>query len=155
LDEFDDRMEAPQPSDSSASRWVFVGMIGLMAAGLIAYLALRRGIGPPPKEIAGDPLLVAGRAVYLSRCVSCHGPTGRGDGPIAKGLAGPPPRDFTSAHWKHGDRPDEALAVVSRGVPNTAMAGWFYALRPDEVKAVTAYVYHLGGRQVPAELRPR
>jgi hypothetical protein len=32
-------------------------------------------------------------ALYVQRCISCHGPTGRGDGPIAASLPVKPP-DF-------------------------------------------------------------
>jgi hypothetical protein len=33
------------------------------------------------------------------------------------------------------------------------MAAWGRTLGPDGVRAVTAYVYYLVGRKVPAELR--
>ena len=86
----DEPTEAPLGIDPVASRRIFLGMLALLAGGAMAFGVFRRGAGPPPAAIAGDPLLVEGREVYLSRCVSCHGEAGRGDGPIAKGLAGPP-----------------------------------------------------------------
>jgi len=144
-------------SDPSATgpgpRTIVLGMAAVVIAGVLVFVALRKGAGPPPKEIATDPLLVTGREIYLARCVSCHGVAGRGDGPIAKGLAGPPPRDLTSAHWKHGDRPEEALSVVAQGVKDTAMAGWRGTLSAEDLRGVTAYVYHLAGRPVPDALR--
>jgi cytochrome c oxidase cbb3-type subunit III len=149
----DEPTEAPLGIDPVASRWIFLGMLALMAAGAVAFGVLRRGAGPPPAAIAGDPLLVEGREVYLSRCVSCHGEAGRGDGPIAKGLAGPPVGDLSDADWKHGDRPEQVEAVVARGVRETAMPGWEGVLGPRQVRAVTAYVYHLAGRPAPEALR--
>ena len=44
----------------------------------------RVGREPPPPEVAADPLLVRGREIYLDRCASCHGPSGRGDGPLCQ-----------------------------------------------------------------------
>src|SRR5262249_40655058 len=81
-----------------ASRWVMFGMLGLVAMGLVAVLAFQFDPGPPPKAIEDDPLLVQGRRVYLVNCAGCHGDTGKGDGPKAKGLTGPPPGDLTAAH---------------------------------------------------------
>jgi len=145
---------APMPAiDPVASRRIFVVLLLLMAVGLITYRQLRRPVGPPPADIAGDVLLVDGRSAFLSRCVSCHGESGRGDGPIAKGISGPPPGDLAVASWKHGDRPDQVLGVVTRGVPGTSMAPWKDVLDAHERRAVAAYVYHLAGRPIPAELR--
>jgi mono/diheme cytochrome c family protein len=103
--------------------------------------------------VAADPLLRSGREVYLARCVSCHGPNGRGDGPLAKHLAGPKVGDLTSDRWKHGDAPAQVTAVVADGVPNSTMPGWGRTLSADEMKGVVAYVYHLSGRTVPDQRR--
>jgi cytochrome c oxidase cbb3-type subunit 3 len=117
------------------------------------FLGLRPAASPPPAAIAGDALLVQGREKYLERCASCHGPLGKGDGPTAKSLAGPPVGDLTDRTWKHGDRPEQVLAVVAEGVRDTAMPGWGRVFGPSDVRAVSAYVYFLAGREVPPELR--
>lgn len=149
----DDPAGASSGPDPNPARYILLGMAILVIAGAVAFSLLRRPIGPPPAAIAGDPLLVEGREIYLSRCVSCHGPNGRGDGPIAKGLTGPPPRDLTSAEWKHGDRPEQVLQVVIQGVKDTSMPGWKGTLSASELKAVSAYVFYLAGRTVPDEFR--
>lgn len=129
-------------------------MLGLLLAGALVFALLRKPIGPPPAEIANDALLKQGYEVYHSRCVSCHGAAGKGNGPIAPGLgASPPPGDLTRATWKHGDRSEEVWNVVAQGVKGTAMPGWRGVLDPGELRAVTAYVYYLAGRPVPDELR--
>jgi cytochrome c oxidase cbb3-type subunit 3 len=138
--------------DPAVARAVGVALVAVLAVAALAYALLRRPAGPPPADIAGDPLLVEGREIYLNRCVSCHGEKGRGDGPIAKGMK-PPVGDLTDRTWKHGDRPDQVLAVVSDGVKDTTMPGWGRVLDRQGVRAVTAYVHRLAGRDVPADLR--
>ena len=114
--------------------------------------AQQAGRAPPP-EIAKDALLTQGRAIYLVRCAACHGNEGRGDGPLAANLIGPPVGNLTDSEWKHGDRPEQVIAVIKEGVPNTRMDGWGRVLDPPEIKAVAAYVYYLAKVPVPRELR--
>jgi mono/diheme cytochrome c family protein len=149
----DDAPEPPLGIDPVVSGRIFLGMLGLLAGAAVALALLRAPVSPPPAAIATDPLLVEGRETYLARCVSCHGESGRGDGPIAKGLAGPPVGDLKAARWKHGDSPELVLAVVAQGVPDTAMPAWKSTLGERAVHAVTAYVYYLAGRPVPHALR--
>ena len=61
--------------------------------------------------------------------------------------------NLTDDEWKHGDRPDQVIAVIAQGVPNTRMEGWSRVLDPPELSAVAAYVYYLARRPVPEELR--
>ena len=42
----------------------------------------------------GTPPTPAGEALYQRYCASCHGTTGRGDGPVASAFT-PPPTDLT------------------------------------------------------------
>lgn len=131
-------------------------LVGFLVLGAFAvYRSLDKGIAPPPAEIANDPFLVQGREIFVTRCASCHGASGRGDGPLAKGLNGPKPRDFIADEWKYGTRPDQVLKVVTDGVPGTSMSAWKSAYSADELKAVTAYLFLLAKRPVPDELRPR
>ena len=71
-----------------------------------------------------------GASSFSSRCVSCHGSSGRGDGPIAKGLAGPPVGDLTDATWKHGDKPEQVRGGHRPGRPQLGHAGLGRDLRP-------------------------
>ena len=139
--------------DPEASRNIFLMMLALIAGAALFYYLLKKPASSPPPAIVGDPLLVEGHALYQSRCVSCHGTLGKGDGPIAKGLSGPPVGDLTDAAWKHGDRPDQVLAVVAKGTPGTAMPAWAGTFNARELRAVSAYVFHLAGRTVPEALR--
>lgn len=152
--------EAPRLDDSfpggidpSVSRWIFLGMLGLMAAGFVAFHLLKEPVAPPPPEVAQDALLSQGRVIYLARCVACHGPEGRGNGPLAGSLIGPPVGNLTDSEWKHGNRPEQVLAVIDRGIPKSRMDGWGRVLDPPELKAVAAYVYYLAKQPVPEDLR--
>jgi cytochrome c oxidase cbb3-type subunit 3 len=137
----------------AASRRICLMMLGLAAGGIIAFRMLSKPPPPAPPEVAQDALLSQGRTVFLGRCATCHGNEGRGDGPIAGNLLGPPVGNLTDDQWKHGDRPDRVLAVIARGVPNTRMEGWSRVLDPPELQAVAAYVYYLARRPVPEGLR--
>jgi cytochrome c oxidase cbb3-type subunit 3 len=132
---------------------IFLGMLGLLLGGFLAFQMLSKPVGPPPPEVAKDPLLVQGRAIYLARCATCHGNEGRGDGPIAGSLLGPPVGNLTDDHWKHGDQPAEVLKVIGAGAPDTRMQGWGDVLDAAELRAAAAYVYYLAKRPVPEELR--
>ena len=148
-----DSLDTNPGAGSTAVLPIILVMMGLMIAGAMTFFLLRKAPSPPPAAIAKDPLLVQGRELYLARCVSCHRTSGRGDGPIAKGLSGPPPGDLTDEEWKHGDQPEQVLGVVTQGVKDTAMPGWKGTFSPEEIRAVSAYVYYLAGRKVPESFR--
>jgi mono/diheme cytochrome c family protein len=139
--------------DPAASRLIFLAMLGLVLGGFVAFRMLSKPAPPPPPEVARDALLSRGREIFLARCATCHGHEGRGDGPIARHLLGPPVGNLTDDHWKHGDRPEQVIAVIAQGVPNTRMEGWSRVLDPPELRAVAGYVYYLAKRPVPEALR--
>ncbi len=139
--------------NSGPARWVLLGILGLVFAGVASYYLLRTPPAPPPAEVMNDPLLLEGRAVYLARCATCHGQEGRGDGPIARDLLGPPVGNISDGKWKHGDKPRDVLNVISKGVEGTRMAGWGTVIEDSQLRAVTAYVFYLAGQRVPDELR--
>jgi cytochrome c oxidase cbb3-type subunit 3 len=144
---------SPLGIDTQVSGLIFLAMLGLLLGGFVAFRFFSNPAGPPPPEVAKDALLLQGRVIFLARCAACHGNDGRGDGPIAAQLIGPPVGNLTDEVWKHGDRPEQVLAVIGQGVPNTRMDGWSRVLEPPELKAVAAYVYYLAKRSVPETIR--
>lgn len=84
-----------------------------------------------------DPLRV-GREIYALRCASCHGVTGRGDGPVGRLLA-PPVGDLTPALLATADR--EILATLAAGVG--PMPAFSPALGESEQRAVLRYLRSL------------
>ena len=146
------------PSDHTRSlrnswKTIAIGGAALVGLAACAYWGLKQELGPPPAEIASDPLLLNGRTLYLTRCVSCHGERGRGDGVLSKTMIGPKPRDFVEDPWKYGTQPEQVLAVVTNGAKGTSMSAWKNVYSEVELRAVSAYVYHLAGKPIPDALR--
>jgi cytochrome c oxidase cbb3-type subunit 3 len=76
-----------------------------------------------------------GATTFTATCASCHLADGGG-------LIGP---NLTDPYWLHGGRPLEIIKVISEGVPAKGMPAWGKILKPDQLKAVTAYVLTLRG----------
>ncbi|MGH2377364.1 MAG: c-type cytochrome [Candidatus Limnocylindria bacterium] len=81
-----------------------------------------------------------GRAIYTERCVACHGPLGRGNGPLAAPLD-PPPADLVLHVPQHPD--GELYWYVTRGSPGTAMPAWDAVLSEEERWSVVHYLRQL------------
>lgn len=83
-------------------------------------------------------VLASGKQIYQQNCVSCHGDTGRGDGPAARALPGLP-ADFTQQHFSmHTDA--EVFGWIKGGKPGTAMPGFGDALDDEQVWQVITYI---------------
>lgn len=85
-----------------------------------------------------------GRQVYIEYCAACHGMTGEGNGPSAKGSV-PPPRNFTQGLYKFGLSKDAGLPsdedfarIIKHGLKGTGMLSW--DVSPQQVFAVTQYI---------------
>jgi high-affinity iron transporter len=86
------------------------------------------------------PSLARGAVVFHERCVACHGETGRGDGPKAKSLKGPPPANLAD----HAVMGEKSLLDIYRriaiGTPGTAMPEFAEDLPAEDRWAVASYV---------------
>lgn len=94
----------------------------------------------------------AGKVIFETNCASCHGTSGKGDGPVGAALQ-PPPRDFTVGAFKfdaNGDgKPgtDEDLkGVITQGAAafggSPLMAPW-PTLSDDDIANVIAHIRSL------------
>lgn len=64
---------------------------------------------------------VSGAQLFKQYCAVCHGPAGKGDGPVAAALKMPPPDLTTLAQRHDGKFPDDYVAhVLKNGVKNPA-----------------------------------
>ncbi len=82
-----------------------------------------------------------GKSIFQSKCVTCHGAEGKGDGPLGKKLK-PPAGDFTSAESKKKSEA-ELLEIIQNGKPKTSMVAWSKQLNESEIQDVLAYVLTL------------
>ncbi len=89
----------------------------------------------------------AGKRVYFTKCVWCHGVNGSGDGPGADRLW-PRPRNFNAGtfkirHTASGELPlidVDLLQTVTHGLPGSAMPSWEGILNEEQRKDVLAFV---------------
>jgi mono/diheme cytochrome c family protein len=64
---------------------------------------------------------VSGAQMFKEYCAVCHGPSGKGDGPVATALKVPPPDLTTLAQRHDGNFPDDYVSnVLKNGVKNPA-----------------------------------
>jgi high-affinity iron transporter len=123
--------------DENAPRERFAGDV----EGLVAWLAEATGVSVeimPP----GPPSPARGRTVFAENCVSCHGETGRGDGPSAATLERKP-ADFTDPAFMRGETPLDFMHVVSVGKRLGGMPAWGDVLTAAERWDAVSYVWTL------------
>ncbi len=89
----------------------------------------------------------AGKRVYFTKCVWCHGVDGAGDGPGADRLW-PRPRNFNAGtfkirHTASGELPlidVDLFQTVTHGLPGSAMPSWEGILTDQQRRDVLAFV---------------
>jgi cytochrome c oxidase cbb3-type subunit 3 len=84
-----------------------------------------------------------GKKLYGQFCASCHGQSGKGDGPAAAAL-NPKPRDHTDKETMSKLSDDELLKVIKNGGASIGksplMPAWGASLKDEQIKDVIAYV---------------
>ncbi len=116
------------------------GVVGV-AAGLLLLFNAQLGIGggetlqnpyPPTPES-----LAAGATTYNQICQTCHGDTGRGNGPAAPGL-NPPPADLVVHVPLHAEA--DLFRFIRDGIPNTAMTPLNNRLTETQIWHLVNYI---------------
>ncbi len=94
---------------------------------------------------AGD--LAKGKASFEQICASCHGTSGKGDGPAAAALS-PKPRDLTDKSYVSGLKDDYIKKLIKEGGQavgkSPLMPPMGSALKDTDIENVIAYVRSLG-----------
>jgi mono/diheme cytochrome c family protein len=66
-------------------------------------------------QTSEEKLVAAGREEFLQYCASCHGPEGKGNGPLAEDMR-VPPADLTHITSRHGGAfPEPMIAEIIDG----------------------------------------
>lgn len=100
-----------------------------------------------PNPIPADKASRArGKQLYQANCASCHGATGRGDGPAGKALR-PKPANLVAMAGGHSDG-DYAWKIENGRGP---MPGWKSVLTQNQIWDVVNYVQSLGGSKTKAK----
>jgi len=118
---------------------------------LLAYLdALRAERGPqPPIPDLSHPITSSQSQKLFGRfCAPCHGPGGRGDGPIAASYA-PAPRDLKGDAWIYvgndeGDLLQQVANLIRYGTPGAGMPGFEY-LNDADLAGLAGWVLRYRG----------
>jgi mono/diheme cytochrome c family protein len=88
----------------------------------------------------------SGKALYEGRatCMSCHGQSGEGDGPLAASLNSSPRNFRHHGFWRHRTE-GEVFWVIKYGVPGTAMIGFGDQLTDEEIWTIIHYERSFSG----------
>lgn len=120
-----------------------------VALAVSAFIA----VGPLFAEDTGDAK--AGKEKYLTLCASCHGTSGKGDGPAAAAL-NPKPRDHTNGKYMNTLTNEYLFNVIKKGGKavglSELMPPWGRALSDKDIQDLVVYVRTLA---VPPYKPPR
>jgi high-affinity iron transporter len=105
-----------------------------VADALIARLGIAEPLPSQPPSVA------RGAVVFGEQCAACHGESGRGDGPKAETLEGPPPANLADPAVMGGTSVLEIYRRVTIGVPGTAMPEFGEDISEADRWAVASYV---------------
>jgi putative copper resistance protein D len=105
-------------------------------------------VGPPNPFPPTPDSIAAGQLLFQANCQPCHGPGGRGDGPVGLTL-NPRPVDLT-LHTVPGIHTDGQLFLwISDGYPGSQMPAFRSALSDEQRWHVVNFIRTLTGRPVP------
>jgi mono/diheme cytochrome c family protein len=114
-------------------------MIGLLIIVFLAVVANLVFTTPSVRAAADDTEV--GKATYQSLCISCHGESGKGDGPVGQYLT-PKPADLAEEIGEHDN--DYIFKVIKEGGASVGksptMPAWGAQLNDDQVRNVISYL---------------
>jgi cytochrome c oxidase cbb3-type subunit 3 len=122
----------------------------------VAALKQLQSAGSAPSgSIASDESLLkltresaavaTGAQVFATRCMPCHGDKGQG-------VIGP---NLTDDFWLHGGSIGDIRRIITDGVLEKGMIAWKGQLTPEQIDAVSAFVWTLHGTTPPNPKAPQ
>lgn len=97
------------------------------------------------EELSAEDWVAMGKELYLVNCSSCHMQNGGGS-------VGP---NLTDEYWIHGHSDEAITKVVAKGVLAKGMPPWEGILKPNDIKAVVAFVNTFKGKNVKGGKGPQ
>lgn len=106
----------------------------------LAAILIVTAIRPAPIASAADE--GEGKRLYQTYCSGCHGDSGKGDGPAAKGLPVKPADHTRSAMQQHSD--EFLSGIIANGGPSVGksplMPAWSGVLKEPQIAAIVSYI---------------
>lgn len=96
-------------------------------------------VTPPAAGTSAAPNLEAGKKVFETYCVTCHGTGGKGDGPAGK-ILNPPPQNFTVPKAMSSFTGDQLKEIIKNG--KGQMPSWSATLKEEDITNVLYYIRH-------------
>ena len=133
---------------SETQRWQLVYYIKTLSDRFLRQSGRREhpvplGQAVPPT----DESLVKGRELFMeAECWTCHGVSGRGDGPAARDQKDEwgnfnPPNDLTNPEaFKGGDSPRDIYRTLATGLGGASMPAFYPALEEEQLWHLANYV---------------
>jgi len=114
---------------------------------LAPFLWVSAALAQAPEPGPQDETRGEARRLYNNACAPCHGRRGDGEGPAARQLGRPQPRDFTAAVFKFRSMPtgyvptdEDLFRVISMGVPGTWMPAWDRLLSEEQRWSLVRFI---------------
>ncbi len=96
------------------------------------------------KMLEGDDIK-AGKEVFTSNCVACHGKLG-------EGTVGP---NLTDVYWLHSGGISDVFKSIKYGWVDKGMKSWKEDLSPMQIAQVASYIKSLAGTNPPSAKAPQ
>jgi len=100
---------------------------------------------------AADPsVTAAGKQIYMSNCIACHGENLSAKIDIGGGQSvALPGRSLTDGVWEYGSKPMDIFKLINEGTPATApghngakMEAWGQKIPPLQIAQLAAFLIH-------------
>lgn len=126
---------------------VFGAVIGLLALGAVGVLWA--AVATAADQVSPAATKEA-QEIFKTRCSTCHGLSGKGDGPAAAGL-NPKPRNYTDEAWQKKTTDQTIEKAIVNGGPSVGLSPLMppnpdLASKPEVVKGLMLIVRSFGGK---------
>lgn len=101
-------------------------MVTVVCLSLLAQMAVMAA----DYKTSTPDLIKKGKAAYTTNCMTCHGEKGDGKGPAGVALK-PAPRNFAKDPFKKGDKTEQIVETITKGLPGTTMVPYGHLPEAD------------------------